>query len=333
MYLVFDVGATTIKYALMTAQGDIKEKGKVPTPTATGQGIDDFVAVIGDIYDKHNALYAQGANATDSIQGIAMGIPGQVDVKHGIVYNGGGIRYMHDVKLQELLEARCDNVSVAVENDGKCAALAEVWKGNAKDVEDACVLVFGTGIGGALIKNKRVIHGKHLLSGEISYIFVEMTREEADLLPEGEGLMEAKATMEAVEAYPYTWAAKAATLNVCHQVAKMKGLSDNEVTGEKLYQWAAAGDQQVIDMLEDWYFSIAKQCLSLYVIFDPEVILIGGGVSAEPEFLKGIQRYVDKLKKLSNVYSQIKLDSCKFYNDSNLLGALYNFIQKYGLKM
>lgn len=321
MYLVFDVGATTIKYATMSADGQILCKGKVRTPVDRNESIEDFVETLGKVYDEYKS----------DVNGIALGIPGQIDVAKGIVYNGGGIRYLHEVSLREMIQKRCDSVPVAMENDAKCAALAEVWLGNAKDVDDACVLVFGTGIGGALIKNKRVIHGKHLLAGEVSFIFEDMTREEADNLPEGDCLMEKRIVMDMVEELPYTWATKRATINVCHWAAKLKGISDDMVTGEKLYQWAKEEDADIINLLEDTYFSIAKQCLSLYVIFDPEVILIGGGISAEPEFLKGIKRYVEKLKKLSNVYKDIKVDNCKFFNDSNLLGALYNFKQQYNL--
>ena len=151
MYLVLDVGATTIKYAIMTGEGDILEKGKTATPIGDGKKTEDFVEAIGAIYDKF-------VNSTH-IEGIAMGLPGQIDVKRGIVYNGGGIRYLHEAHLQELIQARCNNTPVSMENDGKCAALAEIWKGNAKDVKDACVLVFGTGIGGGIIRGRKVIHG------------------------------------------------------------------------------------------------------------------------------------------------------------------------------
>ena len=323
MYLVFDVGASFIKYALMTAEGEIIEKSKVKTPMDDENTVEDFVGSIGEIYDEYKGK--------ENIQGIAMGLPGQIDVKRGIVYNGGGIRYLHGKNVQQLVEARCDNIPVSLENDGKCAALAEVWKGNAMNVKDACVLVFGTGIGGALIKNRKVIHGKHLLAGELSYIIEDMTREELERLPEGEGLMEQENLINMVEKYPYTWSPKSSTYYLCYWVAKKKGLSPDEVTGEKVYQWEEEGDADTIEVLEETYFSIAKHCISLYVTFDPEVILIGGGISAQPKFVQGIKRYVDKLKKLSNVYKDIKIDSCRFLNDSNLLGALYNFKQKYGV--
>ncbi|MBQ9935388.1 MAG: ROK family protein [Lachnospiraceae bacterium] len=322
MYLVFDVGATTIKYALMTGEGDITEKGKVTTPVAKGQGVDDFVSTIGNIYDNYKSKLG-------ILEGIAMGLPGQIDVKRGIVYNGGGIQYLHEAHLQELIQNRCDNILVSIENDGKCAALAEIWKGNAKDVKDACVLVFGTGIGGGIIRGRKVIHGKHLLAGEMSFIIDEMERSDLDKLPPGENLMETIRVPSMVQALPYTWTTKHSAVNMCMRIAVAKGLPKEEVTGERVYQWVREGDELVTNMLEDTYFSIAKMCLSLFVILDPEIILIGGGISAEPDFIKGIKKYVTQLKRLSNVYTNVKIDTCKFLNDSNLLGALYNFKQKY----
>lgn len=321
MYLVFDVGATTIKYAWMSADGDIIEKGKATTPLKPGDGVEDFVETIGEIYDRYKDK--------DTVEGIAMGIPGQIDVEQGIVYNGGGIKYLDKVCLKDVIGKRCDGVRVALENDGKCAALAEVWMGNAKDVNDACVLVFGTGIGGAVIKDRKVVHGKHLLAGEVSFIFEDMTREDFSNLPKGESLMEKITMFEVADQLPYTWATKRSAINMCYRISKIKNLPLSEVTGEKVYEWARQGDEVCIDILEDTYFSIAKQCLNFYVTFDPEVILIGGGISAEPDFIKGIQRYIDELKRLSSVYKDIRIDVCKYRNDSNLFGALYNFMDLY----
>lgn len=319
MYLVFDVGGTSVKYAWMTETGEITERGNMRTRTEAGEGISEFVEDIGTVYDsyKHKG----------QIEGIAVDLPGQVDVENGIVYGGGALRYMHKVPLQELLMKRCDGVRVALENDGKCAALAEVWLGNARDVKDACILVFGTGIGGAIIKDRRVHHGKRMQAGEVSFMIDELRREDISKI----GRIESMDIFEAVEKTPYFWAAHAATGALCFWMAKAKGLPLEEVTGQKIYEWARQGDELAQDMLEEMYFSIAKKCCNLFVTFDPEVILIGGGISAEPAFIEGIRRYVEQLKPISLVYEQIRIDVCKFRNDSNLLGALYNFKQKYGL--
>lgn len=319
MYLVFDVGATYVKYAWMDLEGSIKEKGKIPTRNKKDEGIDDFLLSLTEIYGKYKEK--------GIIEGIAVGLPGQVDVENGIVYGGGGIRYMHNVPLRDLLSERCDNVKVSIENDGKCAALAEVWMGNARDVDTACVLVFGTGIGGGIIKDGKIHRGKRMLAGELSFMVENMAREDLERIQCSENM----SMYDAIEQMPFMWSAHAATGSVCYWLAKKKGLEAGDVTGEKIYQWAGAGDKDAQEALEDMYFSIAKQCCNLYVAFDPEVILIGGGISAEPAFIEGIQRYVNRLKGLSIIYKELSIDVCKYRNDSNLLGALYNFKQIYNV--
>ena len=327
MYLVLDVGATYIKYATLTAEGEISYKGKTKTPMDYDQNtypeaVGKFVETIGDIYD--------GFAKDMEIKGITMAVPGQVDIKRGIVYSGGGIRYLHEAHVGELVSARCNNVPVAMENDGKCAALAEVWMGNAKGKSGAVVLVFGTGIGGGIVRHGKVIHGKQLLAGELSFIITDMERSDLDKLPDMDNAMERVNLEEYFETFPYTWTTQCSTINVCQWVGRKKGLKFGEVTGELIYQWISQGDEEVIEIMENTYFKIAKQCLNLYVTLNPEIILIGGGISAQPLFIEGIKKYVDKLKRMSGVYSGIKLDTCKYLNDSNLLGALYNFKQLYG---
>lgn len=326
MYLVLDVGATYIKYATLTDEGVISNKGKTKTPmdfdeNTYPEALAKFVGTVGAIYDQ--------LVQTMDIRGIAMAVPGQVDIKRGIVYNGGGIRYLHKAPVGQLISDRCKHIPVALENDGKCAALAEIWKGHAKDKSDAVVLVFGTGIGGGIVRHRRVIHGKQLLAGELSFLITDMERADLDKLPDIENAMEKVDLEEFYDTFPYTWTTQCSTINVCQRIERKKGLAFGQVSGELIYQWIDQGDQDIIDIMEDAYFNIAKQCLNLYVTLNPEIILIGGGISAQPLFIEGIRRYVDRLKRMSGVYSEIKLDTCKFLNDSNLLGALYNYKQQH----
>ncbi len=79
------------------------------------------------------------------------------------------------------------------------------------------------------------------------------------------------------------------------------------------------------------YYNIAWHCCNLYITLAPEIILIGGGISAQPKFMEGIIKYTSKLRRLSYIYERMKIDLCKFGNDSNLIGALFNFLQKYDL--
>lgn len=317
MFLAFDIGGSFIKYAEMTQEGEILEKGKIPTPVRPGQGVTDLTEALGSIYDVWKEKV--------SVEGIAIGLPGQVDVEQGIVYGGGALKYMDKIPLAGLISKRCDGVRVSLENDGKCAALAEVWKGNAKDATDACVLVFGTGIGGGIIKNRKVYRGRRLLAGEISYMIENMTMDQLHDISRIEDIT----IEESYEKMPYLWGTKSSSNALVYRVAQAKGMEFSKLSGELIYQWAQEGDSLVKELLEEVYFSIAKQCCNLYVTLDPDIILIGGGISAQPAFIEGIQKYVDKLKQITKVYDELKIDVCKFRNDSNLLGALYNYLQMY----
>lgn len=320
MYLVIDVGGTFIKYAAMTGDGDILEKGKLPTPCKTGDGIDDFVASVKGIYD--------GYKVKENIEGIAMDLPGQIDVENGIVYGGGALKYLDEVRLQDLLMDCCDGVPVALENDGKSAALAELWKGNARDVNNACVIVFGTGVGGGIIINRKIHRGKNMLAGELSYFIGNMTR--ADIA----GIEPVETTKDIYalfDANKFIMSSIASTSALAYHAAKLRGIKPEEINGELIYKWAKSGDTVMQELLEDFYFEIAKMCCSLYITIEPEIILLGGGISAEPCFIEGIRGYVEQIKQVARVYDGIKLDVCKYRNDSNLYGALYNFKQKYNM--
>ncbi len=317
MYLVFDVGGTFIKFALMDKNGEIEETGKFPTQLDNTRGAELFVNSVFEIYAKHK---------DKKIEGIAMSLPGLIDVRNGFVHNGGALQFLAGMPLGKLLSEKCNNIPVALENDGKCAALCESWKGNASNVKDAYVLVLGTGVGGGMIIDHRVHHGNSLIAGEISYTLHNMERAQVETITPIETIGDVGRT---VDTLPYIAGSCCSTLALRCKVSKYKGLSYHDVAGEDIFKWASEGDAGVQNILEDWYFTIAKLCVNIYVIFNPEIILIGGGISAQPLVLEGICRYVDKLKKLSGMYKDISIGTCKYNNRSNLYGAMMNFNQLY----
>ena len=306
MYLVFDVGGTFIKYALMDQKGKIYEKYKVPTPFQDGKvddngdeitpytvktedGIAAFLEQIDIIYGKYSKEY--------QITGIAMSLPGQVNVNQGIVYGGGSLPYLDRVPLGNLISRRCGNVPVALENDAKCAALAEVWIGNAKDCKDACVLVFGTGIGGGIIIDRKVRHGVGMIAGEMSFLYDGLPIEDVDKI---RPLEEINSKQGGELPDPCIWTQQASVQALRRKVAKAKGLKWQEVNGEDIYEMAET-DPEIQDILERMYYNIAWHCCNLYITLAPEIILIGGGISAQPKFMEGIIKYTSKLRRLSYI--------------------------------
>lgn len=157
--LTFDVGGTLIKYALMDQTGTMLAQGKVPTPMESQEA---FLNVIEEVASQWMA----------QLEGIALSLPGTIDSESGWIFQGGSLRYHSQTNLKEIMEERF-HLPVEIENDARCAALAEVCAGNMKDITNGIVLVFGTGIGGCFILNNEIYKGSHLFSGEVSALITK----------------------------------------------------------------------------------------------------------------------------------------------------------------
>lgn len=295
--LVLDVGGSSIKYAVMDKKAKIIEKGKVPTPMDT---IEHFVNVVGEIFDKYK----------NRIEGIAMSLPGRMDSDKGYLYSGGALQYNNDKNIVSILKKRCP-VSITIENDGKCAALAEAWIGNLKDCNDGIVVILGTGIGGGIIKDKKLHKGKHFMAGEFSFLF-----NDSDEFKGG---------------FEQLWAGQNGVPVLCTAVAKAKDLPIEVVDGYKVFEYVNSGDKEAIDILDKYCRRMALNLYNLQYIYDPEKIAIGGGVSQQSVLIECIQKNVERqAEKLGPLLMEKPIIvSCKFFNDSNLIGALYNYLTKF----
>ncbi|MBO6047687.1 MAG: ROK family protein [Erysipelotrichaceae bacterium] len=293
MYLVFDVGGTFIKYGLLNDHGEVLEKDKIPTT------IDDAEGFLQSMVDVYQAYKNKG------IKGIAFSIPGLVDVEAGKQITGGAVKCLHGMEIGKEMSKRCDGINVAVENDGKCAALAEAWIGAAKDYQNSSILAFGTGIAGGNVINKHVIHGGNLMAGEASF---QITHPDF-------------ANMK-ISQFGFYYS----TIGI---LAKAKKLIGEDINGEQLFNYYLNGREEIVALMNDWFFNIACQCYNLQCIVDPDVICIGGGVSAQPSFVEGIRKYIDIIYNNTFQMHKPQIVVCKFKNDSNLIGALYNYKQMY----
>lgn len=164
-YLSFDIGGTHIKYALMSAFGEILEKNHVMSP----KDLDDFWSAIDDIILTYRS----------QIQRVAFSAPDRVDIDNGIIYLGGVLTCLDDVHIKERIKENYD-LPATVLNDGKAAALAKVWQGSLKGVSDGATIILGTGVGGGLVLNGKLRSGVHFQSGELSFILLNPANQSFD---------------------------------------------------------------------------------------------------------------------------------------------------------
>ncbi len=278
----------------MTEVGEFIEKASVPTPR---EGLDEFIRVIDSLVKEFQQK--------QEIKGIALSMPGAVNVEKGHIEGASAIPYIHGPNIKEILEKQT-GLKVELENDANCAGLAEGWIGAAKDVSDYICIVIGTGIGGALVLDKKIRHGHHLHGGEFGFMIMEDYLDQ----PLGE-----------------SWSSLGATGALIRLVAKRKGLDPNSLNGKKVFELADAGDAEINDEIDRFIKRLAVGILNLQYAIDPEKILIGGAISSREDFVDRINEKLSQMK--TNVHKlSIQVEKCQFGNDSNLIGALYHFLQR-----
>lgn len=288
--LSFDIGGSSVKYAVIEKTGKILAKGKKTTP----QEKEEFFRLIENVAASYRRAY--------TIEGAGFSFPGAVDDVSGVIGGSSALPYIHDFPIRQELERRL-SLPAALENDANCAALGESWLGVGKEHEDLVFLVIGTGIGGAVVKGKRIHHGKHLHGGEFGYMVSDASHR---ILSE-----------------------TGSTRVLAERVADAKGLPREEMDGRKAFALADAGDADALQAVSAMYEALAMAIYNLQYAIDPEIFVLGGAVSERPGFADEIGKRVDVILKDVGV-ARIRpvIRPAQFGNDANLLGAVRALLNK-----
>lgn len=293
-YVGIDVGGTEIKYALLDEKAQFLEKGSIDTPHTN---LEAFVEAIGAIVDRYKP----------EIEAVVMSVPGRVDSKNGYMFTGGALRYIYEVNMAGLVEKRV-SIPVVLENDAKCAALAELWMGSLKGVDYGMVLTLGTGIGGGIVTHGKLLRGYNFAAGELSNL---------------------PTTIKPVNDPIMAWAQVNGTGSLTHPFAMRKGLDVKEVNGKRFFEAYHAGDEDAHAVMDEFTSNFANAIYSIQTVLDNQRVAIGGGISAQDVL---IEKFNEKLNNLfSNLHpsspiKQPEVVRCTFGNDSNLIGALYHYL-------
>ncbi len=291
-YIALDVGGSAIKYGLLNKYGEILEKGNIVTDN---EDIDKFIFDIKSIVEKYIK--------SENIKGLACSFPGAVNQKTGFIEGVSAVPCIHNVNMKKLL-SEATALEISMENDANCSALAEGWIGAAKDVDNFISIVLGTGIGGAVVIDKKILRGKNLHGGEFG--FIQVTDEK------GENRL------------GNVWSRVASTGALIRRVANRKNIDVSDLTGQLVFEMEK-DDEEVKEEFAEWFKVLAKGIYNIQYILDPEKILIGGGISARKDFIDRLNKYLELMKNKESTLD-IKVEKCEFDNDANLIGALYNFL-------
>ena len=299
-----DIGGTTVKLGLFNAAGDLLEKWEIPTVTE-----DNGKAILPDVARSIQKKMDEREMTRDEVLGVGVGAPGPVD-SEGTVYgavNLGWGTFSIKKELQTLL-----NMPVEAGNDANVAALGEMWQGGGMGCRDMVMVTLGTGVGGGVIIDEKIIAGRHGLAGEIGHIHVR--DEETEYCNcGGRGCLEqvASATGIAREARR--------AMAASQEPSSMRRFGDH-ISAKNVLDCAKSGDALALEVTETVSRYLGLACAQIALTVDPEAFVIGGGVSRAGQFLiDRIQKYYDSYVAISANKGVLKL--AKLGNDAGIFGA------------
>lgn len=291
MYCALDIGGTQIKQAYVTKEGELSDVKTTDTPKTKQQ----FLACIENILNE----------LPDTCQGVGISCPGKIDTTTKTVYHGGSLTFLDHFSFADFFEKIGCTLPVAVQNDGKAAILGEYWLGSLQGIRQAVGLTLGTGVGGGLLVDGKLLEGKNFQAGEFSFILNHPS------LPD-------KQVMTGAQLSAARFIKQAARL------LELEDITDGQTVFEHLNKNSS---KSLYDLFEGYCFQIASLLFNLQCIFDPEKIVIGGGISAQSLLIAEINRQYAKILNHDAFYQQtftpVVIEACQFQNHANCLGAVY----------
>lgn len=292
MYIVFDIGGTSIKYSIMNKEGVFIESSSINTPIQGNSKTQEELVNIINTYKKKYDL-----------KGVALSVPGGID-DDGYIHFMGQVKDLEDIYLNEYIKEHT-GLDAAYDNDVNCVAMAEKYMGNAVNNKNFVCITIGTGIGGGVFINDKLYRGYRGMAGEFGMNILEHRKEELSNINFR------------------TFSRLSSTYNLIDRVNKLKGTNYD---GIKVFEELEKGDLEIKNEVENFYFSLAVGIYNIVYSFAPEKVLIGGGISYRDDLIEKIKEKLSLLNK--DVLDMVEIDVCKFRNESGKIGALYKYLNK-----
>jgi len=298
-----DLGGTTVKIAYFDETGTMITNWEIPTVTANGgsQILPDIAASIRDFREK-NGIDAQ------ALLGIGIGVPGPVDSKGNVnrCVNLGWGTFNISKELSALT-----GLPVTAGNDANVAALGEFWKGGGKGCRNMVFVTLGTGVGGGIVIEGKLLHGAHGAGAEIGHMV--LNRNETAVCGCGKrGCVEQYCSATGIVRL-----AKLALETSQEESALRRA---NPLTCKDIFDAGKQGDQLALQVLDQYYAYMGEFLANVCCVVNPEVVVIGGGVSkAGNVLLDGLKPYFGKY--VFHAASNVQFALASLGNDAGAYGA------------
>ena len=300
-----DVGGTTVKLGLFNDEGQVLDKWEIPTVKDNGgeKVLPDIAASI------KNKMQEKNITAADLV-GVGIGAPGAVNAD-GFMVNGAVNIGWGSFDLAETLKKELDlDVTVKAGNDANVAALGEMWQGGGKGYSNLVAVTLGTGVGGGIIIDGRILTGTNGAGGEIGHIHMEDNETEVCGC-KNKGCLEQYASATGITRLANRRLAKDDAPSI---------LRGSEISAKTVFDAVKAGDKVAIEIAEQFGEYLGKGLAAVASVVDPQIFVIGGGVSKAGDILF---KYIEPSYKRCafGPCKQAKFALAKLGNDAGIYGA------------
>ena len=291
-----DIGGTMIKYGLISVDGEISAGGEIPTEAEKGiENLFQKIFGIIEVYPKEELL------------GIAVSGTGQIDGNVGKVIGGNDIiPGWIGTDLVKMLEKKF-SLPAVLENDVNCAALGEKWLGAGKEKKDFVCVTIGTGIGGGIVVNDDILRGDTCVAGEFGHIQIVKNGHECMCGKKG-----------CYERY-------ASTTALVRMVKEKTGFKLN---GKEIFTRERAGETIFKEIVEEWIDYLTDGLSTITYIFNPSLIIIGGGITKQGDYLLNRVNKNLASKIGVNYRKNLSIRFAELGNNAGILGAVYLLLKK-----
>lgn len=300
-----DVGGTTVKLGLFNDEGQVLDKWEIPTVKDNGgeKVLPDIAASI------KNKMQEKNITAADLV-GVGIGAPGAVNAD-GFMVNGAVNIGWGSFDLAETLKKELDlDVTVKAGNDANVAALGEMWQGGGKGYSNLVAVTLGTGVGGGIIIDGRILTGTNGAGGEIGHIHIEDNETEVCGC-KNKGCLEQYASATGITRLANRRLAKDDAPSI---------LRGGEISAKTVFDAVKAGDKIAIEIAEQFGEYLGKGLAAVASVVDPQIFVIGGGVSKAGDILF---KYIEPSYKRCafGPCKQAKFALAELGNDAGIYGA------------
>lgn len=308
-YIGVDLGGTNIAVGIVDDNKKIVLKKSIPTacPRSAEEIVNDIVKTISELCESVNI-------SINNLKWIGVGTPGSVNSETGVVERAHNLGFF-DTPLKSLICKRI-NINCFVENDANAAAYGEFLAGAAKGSKDAICVTIGTGIGGGIIIDSKIYSGSNFFGAELGHMVIEMNGKQCNCGRKGcmEQYCSATALIEQTK--------EAMQQNKDSLLWQECGSDLEKVNGRTAFDAMRKGDVTAKKVVDTYIDYLGCGCTNFINIFQPDILIIGGGISKEGEtLLAPIREYATRESFDRNPIKATKIVAAELGNDAGIIGA------------